>query len=181
MAFMTCHLYSHALYSNITFNISLPTPTSGDRVDYASLGRDFGYDAGLPEVFSRAASMSGALDLVSLLRDQKNVPSPGAFHWDAIFADPDAVEGSGSDLFAQYRTCRDAGCVPELYQACGTEDFLYGMNLKARDRLREMGCEVTWHEGPGAHDWNFWDREIVHVLRWFLQDREKAQTHEIMG
>ena len=51
MAFLTCHIYSHALYSNITFNICLPTPTSGDRVDYRTLRRDFGYEAGLPVAY----------------------------------------------------------------------------------------------------------------------------------
>ena len=278
MAFLNCHIYSHALYSNISFNICLPSPTSGDAVNYATLKRDYGYEDGLPvayllhgmygdanswtrfsnvdryaqdrrialvmcsagnnfyqnlpdgltyetfftnevpaficalfpvspkredtficgfsmggygawhlglaapEVYGKAASMSGALDIVSLVQDAKVTPPPHSpVHWNAMFADPDALEGSGSDLFAQYQKCVEKNCVPALYQACGTEDFLYQMNLKARERLRAMGCDLTYSEGPGAHDWNFWDREIPHVLDWFLKDREKAQSSVIMG
>ena len=134
-----------------------------------------------PERYSRAASMSGALDLVSLYRDQRNIPSPSAFHWEAIFEDPDALEGSRSDLFAQYRSCVRNGCVPALYQACGTEDFLYRMNLSVRNRLLAEKADLTWREGPGGHDWTFWDMEIQHVLDWFLQDREKVNSSVIMG
>ena len=277
MAFLTCHIYSHALYSNISFNLCLPTPTSGDRVDYRTLRRDFGYEAGLPvayllhgmygdahswtrfssldryaqdrriavvtcsagnnfyqnmpgglawetfftrelpayicalfpvssrredtfiggfsmggygawhlalaapEVYSKAASMSGALDIVKLYRDAKENPAPSPFNWRAMFGDPEALEGSGSDLFAQARQCLNKGCAPALYQTCGTEDFLYRMNLDARDRFLAMGCGLTYTEGPGGHDWTFWDREIPHVLDWFLKDRDKVRSSVIMG
>ncbi len=277
MALLQCHMYSHALYGNISFNVCLPTPGSGDRVDYTSLGRDYGYLEGLPvafllhgmygdanswirysnidryaqdrriavvtcsagnsfyqnmpygqawetffteempayiralfpvsprredtfiggfsmggygawhlgllapEVYGKAASMSGALDIAALYRDQKNVPSPSAFNWKAIFGDPEALEGSRADLIAQVRKCAAAGRVPALYQACGTEDFLYRMNLSVRDRLMAMGCGLTYHEGPGGHDWTFWDGEIQRVLDWFLKDREKVKSGVIMG
>ena len=50
MAFLNCHIYSHALYTNISFNLCLPTPGSGDPVDYAMLKDDYGYARGLPLV-----------------------------------------------------------------------------------------------------------------------------------
>ena len=277
MAFLNCHMYSHVLYSNISFNICLPTPTSGDSVNYETLKRDYGYDSGLPvayllhgmygdanswtrfsnvdryaqdrrcavvtcsagnnfyqnlpgglaietfftrelpayicalfpvsprredtfiggfsmggygawhlalaapEVYSKAASMSGALDIVSLYQEFRNNPAPSPFNWEAMFGDPEALEGSASDLFEQYRKCVSGGCVPALYQTCGTEDFLYRMNLSTRDRFLAMGCDLTYSEGPGGHDWTFWDREIPHVLDWFLKDREQAHSSVIMG
>ena len=97
------------------------------------------------------------------------------------YGDPDRIEGGGSDLFAQYRHCAGKGCVPKLYQSCGTEDFLYAMNLSVRDRFLAMGCDLTFSQGPGAHDWNFWDREIQSVLDWFLSGREKVSSSVIMG
>ena len=277
MAFLNCHIYSHALYSNITFNVCLPTPTSGDPVNYDTLRRDYGYEAGLPvayllhgmygdanswtrfsnvdryaqdrriavvtcsagnnfyqnvhgglayetfftrelpayiralfpisprredtfiggfsmggygawhlglkapEVYAKAASMSGALDIARLYQEAKGNPAQSPFNWQAMFGDPEALTGSDSDLFAQYQSCLEKGCVPELYQACGTEDFLYQMNLSARDRFRGMGCDLTYREGPGGHDWTFWDAEIPHVLDWFIKDREKASSSVIMG
>ena len=44
-----------------------------------------------------------------------------------------------------------------------------------------MGCGLTYNEGPGGHDWTFWDREIGNVLDWFLKDRKKADSSVIMG
>ena len=98
-----------------------------------------------------------------------------------MFDNPDALEGSGSDLFAQYQECRNKGCVPKLYQACGTEDFLYQMNQSAKARFLSMGADLTYNDGPGGHDWNFWDQEIQNVLDWFLQGQEKANSSVIMG
>ena len=51
MALLDCHMYSHTLFSNISFYVSLPTPSSGDKVNYATLKRDFGYDEGLPVAY----------------------------------------------------------------------------------------------------------------------------------
>ncbi len=51
MAFLTCCLYSHTLYSNITVNVCLPTPSSGDQVNFDTLKRDYGYEQGLPVVY----------------------------------------------------------------------------------------------------------------------------------
>ena len=277
MALLQCHIYSHALYSNISLNVCLPTPTSGDRVDYATLKRDYGYEQGLPvvyllhgmfgdanswirfsnvdryaqdrriavvmcsagnnfyqnipgglsletffteelpaytralfpvssrrednfiggfsmggygalhlalkapEVFAKAASMSGAADIVALYENAKKNPAPSPFNWNAMFKDAEALQGSGSDIFAQYQACRDRGCVPKLYVACGTEDFLYAMNLDAKERFLQMGADLTWHDAPGGHDWTFWDSEIQRVLDWLLQDRKKADSSVIMG
>lgn len=124
-----------------------------------------------PQVFSKAASLSGALDLVKLYGDGKLVPSPSPFQWKAMFENPDALEGSDSDLFAQYAACRKAGLAPKLFQTCGTEDFLYQLNLGARDRMLALDADLTYTEGPGGHDWNFWDLHIQEVLDWLLADR----------
>ncbi len=277
MALLQCHLFSHALSSNISFNVSLPTPTSGDPVCYSSLARDYGYEKGLPvayllhgmygdadswlrfsnvdryaqdrrcavvtcsagnsfyqnapeglpyetfitrelpayicalfpvsprredtfiggfsmggygafhlallapERYAKAGSMSGALDIVSLYQSAKKDPGALPFHWRALFGDPEALEGSGSDLFAQYRACAAAGVAPELYQSCGTEDFLHAMNLQARDRFLAMGAKLTYTEGPGGHDWNYWDARVQEMLDWFLAGRNAEKGAVIMG
>ena len=51
MAFITCHYCSHALASNITINVCLPTPSSGDKICYSTLKADYGYDRGLPVLY----------------------------------------------------------------------------------------------------------------------------------
>lgn len=56
---------------------------------------------------------------------------------------------------------------PRLYLACGTEDFLYEQNLRARDTLRAKGFDLTWEEWSGTHDWKFWDVALERAMKQF--------------
>lgn len=56
--------------------------------------------------------------------------------------------------------------MPSVYMACGTGDFLYDNACKTRDRLIELGAQVTWQEGEGEHTWIFWDEYIEKALDW---------------
>ena len=59
---------------------------------------------------------------------------------------------------------------PELYQACGTKDFLYQMNEDANRRLTEMGAKITYSVAPDAmHNWDYWDSELPKILDWMMQ------------
>lgn len=58
---------------------------------------------------------------------------------------------------------------PELYLACGTEDFLLEKNREFVEFLRDEKIEHTYMEGPGVHDWIFWDDYIARGIRWALQ------------
>ncbi len=56
---------------------------------------------------------------------------------------------------------------PKCYLACGKKDSLYEANVKFRDRLIELGCEVTWDESEEqGHEWRFWNLEIERFLNW---------------
>ena len=46
--------------------------------------------------------------------------------------------------------------VPAIYMACGTDDSLIKENRDYRDFLLQQGINVTYEEGPGAHEWDFW-------------------------
>lgn len=66
-----------------------------------------------------------------------------------------------------------AGCekLPDIYIACGTEDPLLPHSRNFRDLLTENGFQVTYVEGPGGHEWDFWDRYIKKALDWLpLED-----------
>lgn len=66
---------------------------------------------------------------------------------------------------------------PKIYMACGTEDGLIDVNRTYRDLFREKGFDLTWYEGPGGHEWDFWDREIKKVLDWLpLNDVSHGAT-----
>ncbi len=123
-----------------------------------------------PEVFAKSASLSGALDIAGLYEQALSGTVDSPFSWDAIFGNPATLAGSDKDLFELYARCQKNGLAPELYQACGTEDFLYQMNLDARKRMADLGANVLYEEGPGGHNWDFWDVYIRKVLDWMLTE-----------
>ncbi len=60
--------------------------------------------------------------------------------------------------------------VPRLYQCCGTEDPVYGPNIAFRDFARTLDFDYTFAEGPGVHDFDFWDPYIKKVIDWIDPD-----------
>ena len=57
---------------------------------------------------------------------------------------------------------------PRLYQCCGTENSLYADNIRFRDFVRKLPLDLTYEEGPGEHNWAYWDAMIQNVLRWMF-------------
>ncbi len=63
--------------------------------------------------------------------------------------------------------------LPKIYLPCGTEDGLIGPNRAYRDMFEAAGLDVTYYEGPGMHNWDFWNQEIQKVLDWLpLEEAE---------
>lgn len=121
-----------------------------------------------PEQYGKAASLSGALDIAMSYEGTKQGVIDGPFAWEQIFENPERIPGSDADLFTLYDRCQAAGTIPELYYACGTEDFVYEMNLGVKKLLEERGAKAAYVEGPGSHNWDFWDMYIQKVLQWML-------------
>ncbi len=124
-----------------------------------------------PEKFAAIASLSGAVDIgFRATPVQMSTGAPLPFYAEDCFGDMTQVAGSDRDVFTLYEKAAAKGRVPRLYQSCGTEDFLYGMNRLSYAKLTEMGAKITWRETPGmAHEWDFWDQEIRYVLKWMME------------
>ncbi|MDD5597328.1 MAG: alpha/beta hydrolase family protein [Victivallaceae bacterium] len=114
-----------------------------------------------PEKFAAAASLSGVTDICQLWN--------AGFDGDMklIFGSPAEFKDSENDLFKLSAELMKSGRpAPALFQACGTEDFLYADNIRFRDHLRKLGCKLHYQEAPGIHAWDFWDAQIQDVLKW---------------
>lgn len=59
---------------------------------------------------------------------------------------------------------------PDIYMACGQQDGLLESNRQFAKFLESYGIGVTYEEGPGGHEWDFWDRYIKRVLDWLPLD-----------
>jgi putative tributyrin esterase len=120
-----------------------------------------------PERFAAAASLSGAVDIREVV---SGLGDPEAEIWLGgmrnIFGDLSTVPGSNNDLFTLAEKVAKGKVQPKLYQCCGTEDFLYADNLRFRDFARQLPLDFTYAEGPGEHNWAYWDDMIQKVLAW---------------
>ncbi len=55
---------------------------------------------------------------------------------------------------------------PKIYMACGLDDGLLGANRAFSQLLTDNGVEHTYEEGPGAHEWDFWDTYLKKAIDW---------------
>jgi putative tributyrin esterase len=122
-----------------------------------------------PQRFAAAASLSGALDQAGSMQQ---VEPAWRAEMEAIYGDLSQVVGGPNDVMhLARRLARSAGPKPRLYQCCGTEDFLHDQNLRFRDQARALGLDLIYEEGPGEHEWGYWDRMIQRVLAWLPVQR----------
>lgn len=116
-----------------------------------------------PGRFAAAASLSGAMDARLRLTERREDRDPSEVH--RIFGATSAEFDPGNDLFDLARKMNPAKC-PKLFQCCGKEDFLYAENVRFRVHARSLKLPLTYEEGPGTHEWDYWDRMIQRVLDW---------------
>ena len=117
----------------------------------------------LPERYAGAASLSGALDLRRWSGNPQKNPYARRI-WGENFEE--IFPGSDSDLFHLMRTFPADKPAPKLFFACGTEDALYQTQKDLLPILEEKKnvFDYTVKEGPGAHNWLFWDQWIAPAL-----------------
>lgn len=60
---------------------------------------------------------------------------------------------------------------PDIYMACGEQDFLLEKNNKIVEILSENGVKHLYETGPGGHEWEFWDTYIKRALDWLSLEK----------
>jgi S-formylglutathione hydrolase FrmB len=114
-----------------------------------------------PERFAAAASLSGLTDPLWQYREGRANET-----WLNIFGSEDELKGGESDLHFKLEGLIASGkTMPRFYQTCGTEDFLYPINVEFRDKFKDR-IDLTYHEESGIHEWGYWDRNIKRIIDW---------------
>lgn len=150
-------------------------PISHERKDTSIGGLSMGGYGALrngmknPDVFGNIIALSSALitdGLVDVVKMEDN-PMASPSYYIHTFGKPEEVKGSDMDPKALAKKLKDgSGPVPNIYMACGTEDFLIHDNKSLDAYMTEVGLAHTYIEGPGMHDWAFWDTYIEKALVW---------------
>ena len=87
--------------------------------------------------------------------------------YESVFGDLSKLKGSDRDYKALVQKLLDEKKdIPNLYLACGKEDFLRDKNVDFSQFLKEHHVEHVYEEWTGGHDWIFWDQAIEKVIKW---------------
>lgn len=168
--------YGLKYYTYLTKEIpSLVTdnfPISNKREDNFIAGLSMGgYGAFMialrnPKKFAAAASLSGALDLSCRL----DIPEEElSLMIKMIFGTRDEFLNSDYNLVGLLKKLQNKrGNLPRLFQCCGTEDFIYPLNQSFKAAAYKYGIDLTYEEGPGDHEWGYWDANIQRVIKWIF-------------
>ena len=132
---------------------------------YGTLQAAFTY----PDAFSGAIALSAANPTVSADPEGRDNPIDRyeAEFYRSVFGPPEGLGDSEKNPEVRAAAAVAAGKkLPRLYLACGTEDTLIWINRRYRDRLSPLASDLRYEEGPGRHDWQFWN----HYVRRGLDD-----------
>ncbi len=123
------------------------------------------------ERFGRVIALSSAMityNIAGMSPDYKNAFADYKYYA-RVFGDLNKLLGSDKDPEALIKEKKAAGQpIPDIYIACGTEDFGIQANRRYHDFLTAEGVAHTYAEGPGAHNWTFWNEYIEKALKWAL-------------
>ena len=125
-----------------------------------------------PDRFSKVMALSSALIIDELEHMQPGQGNPMANYeyYAHTFGDLKKAKESDADPRVLYRKLKAEGKpLPQIYMACGTEDFLLTPNRAMRDFFTAEGADLRYEEGPGIHDWNFWSPRSLEGVEWLLK------------
>lgn len=113
--------------------------------------------------FSKIGMISAALitdDIIDYAGDS-NVLRSRDFY-ESVFGDLNEIKNSDKDPKHLIETCRD---IPDIFMACGTDDFLYDKNVDFHEFLKDRNVDSEFIEAPGEHTWEFCDRYIKEFIK----------------
>lgn len=116
-----------------------------------------------PELFCAAGSMSGAVDMGSMINPESKERVTKLM--EPVFG----IEGVPQEVYAANAVLNMVDKIKsnklELIIDCGVDDFLIESNRELHRRLVYNKVSHDYTERPGAHTWDYWENALpVHVL-----------------
>jgi Predicted esterase len=141
-------------------------PTIRSRKARATAGLSMGGHGALflairhPEVFGAAVSMSGGVDIRHSPNKWEIAKALGP-----IEEHPDRWDELA--VVTQAKALKDGQIAISI--DCGVDDFFIDINRALHAQLLEQKVGHDYTERPGAHDWDYWRRSIVHQMLWLSE------------
>lgn len=128
-----------------------------------------------PELYAAAASFSGALQPYEEdLTPEERAANPFAdeymqrFNHNSFGTLEEYMESDNNLVNLAKKVLDSGGPVPRLFLCCGTEDPITYHHVQSfRKKVDPLGLEYTYSEGPGSHDFGYWNPMIKPVFDFF--------------
>jgi len=124
-----------------------------------------------PETFGGMFGLSSALITNKIMGKKPGyVDEVGDYdYYTAVFGDLDQLADSENNPEYLIKKRLEANeRIPNIFMACGEQDFLLQENRQFHEFLVKNNVEVTYKESEGIHDWKFWNEyiepAILHML-----------------
>lgn len=130
-----------------------------------------------PETFCKTIALSSALIVPALpmMKPEMDNPMANYAYYEHTFGDMKNAPSTDHNPAVLAKKLIDADAVrPEIFMACGTEDFLFEPNKAFKAELDNMGYPVTFVTAPGVHDFNFWRVHLEKGLEWAIEGKKFA-------
>ena len=115
------------------------------------------------ENFSKIGMISPALitdDIVHFSDDENVLRSRD--YYESVFGNLSEIKNSDKDPKYLIDNCPK---IPDIYIACGRDDFLFEKSRDFNDYLRSKDINATFVEAEGEHTWEFCDRYIKEFIK----------------
>lgn len=121
--------------------------------------------------YSKIAALSSALIIHQLknMKAEDSSPTANYAYYTSVFGDLQTAEDRdcNPEYLIRQKLAADEK-LPQIFLACGTEDFLIEPNRAFRDFLKENGVEHIYHESTGIHNWKFWNEYLEPAIVWMV-------------
>ena len=125
-----------------------------------------------PQTFSKIMALSSAL-IVHEIAGQKPGFHNGVADYDyysTVFGNLDELLTGSNNPEQLILNLQESNMqIPELFMACGTEDFLLEKNREFQKFLAEHHVPVSYRESAGNHDFLFWNQYLEPAIQWMVK------------
>ena len=124
------------------------------------------------ETFSKVIALSSALiqGMVKIMNPEMDNPMANYDYYRFTFGDPKDMETSENNPEYLVKKLKEEGKrFPDIYMACGTEDFPVEPNRQFKAFLDEQKVSATFVTAPGIHDFVFWREYLEQGLKWAFE------------
>jgi len=117
-----------------------------------------------PDLFLAGASTSGVLDLMALPNRPTITNAAGK---------TEDYSQAWEENSSAYLLKNIAGKDKKIFFDCGTEDFLYNINIKFKEKCDSLNVKYECKFQPGVHDKKYWNKSVRDHFSFFLSMLKK--------